>query len=58
MVVFDRVSNDLVAPKVKVDNKEGGLLASEHLIEQGYKRITILTSPQTLAPAIVARKVT
>ena len=48
MVVFDRVSNDLVAPKVKVDNKEGGLLATEHLIEQGYKRIAILAGPANL----------
>ena len=49
MVVFDRVSSDLIAPKVKIDNVEGGCLATEHLIEQGYKRIAILAGPQNLA---------
>jgi LacI family transcriptional regulator len=49
MVVFDRVSSDLVAPKVKLDNVEGGYLAAEHLIEQGYKRIAVLAGPKNLA---------
>jgi len=49
MVVFDRVSSDLVAPKVKLDNVEGGYLATEHLIEQGYKNIAILAGPKNLA---------
>lgn len=49
MVVFDRVSMDLIAPKVKLDNTEGGCLATEHLIEQGYKRIAILAGPKNLA---------
>lgn len=48
MVVFDRVSSDLVAPKVKLDNAEGGCLATEHLIEQGYKRIAVLAGPKNL----------
>ena len=49
MVVFDRVSTDLIAPKVKLDNEDGGYLATEHLIEQGYKRIAILAGPKNLA---------
>jgi len=49
MVVFDRVSADLVAPKVKLDNIEGGYLAAEHLIEQGFKRIAVLAGPKNLA---------
>lgn len=48
MVVFDRVSTDLVAPKVKLDNVEGGFIATEHLIEQGYKNIAILAGPKNL----------
>jgi DNA-binding LacI/PurR family transcriptional regulator len=48
MVVFDRVSADLTAPKVKLDNVEGGCLAVEHLIEQGYKRIAVLAGPKNL----------
>ncbi len=48
MVVFDRVSGDLTAPKVKLDNVEGGCLATEHLIEQGYKRIAVLAGQKNL----------
>lgn len=48
MVVFDRVTADLVAPSVRLDNKDGGFQATEHLIEQGYKRIAILAGPKNL----------
>ena len=48
MVVFDRVTPHLVAPSVRLDNMEGGFLATEHLIEQGYKRIAILAGPKNL----------
>ena len=49
MVVFDRVVSELIAPKVKLDNTEGGSLAAEHLVEQGYKRIAVLAGPKNLA---------
>jgi DNA-binding LacI/PurR family transcriptional regulator len=48
MVVFDRVDTDLVAPKVRLDNHDGGFQATEHLIEQGYRRIAILAGPKNL----------
>ena len=48
MVVFDRVTHDLVAPGVRIDNKDGGFQATEHLIEQGYRRIAILAGPKNL----------
>lgn len=48
MVVFDRVTPALVAPSVRLDNEEGGFLATEHLLEQGYKRIAILAGPANL----------
>jgi LacI family transcriptional regulator len=48
MVVFDRVTPDLVAPSVRLDNEEGGFLATEHLLEQGFKRIAILAGPANL----------
>ncbi len=48
MVVFDRVTPDLVAPSVRIDNADGGFQATEHLIEQGYKRIAILAGPKNL----------
>lgn len=49
MVVFDRVSSDLEAPKVRINNEDGGFQATKHLIEQGYKRIAILAGPPNLA---------
>jgi DNA-binding LacI/PurR family transcriptional regulator len=48
MVVFDRVTPDLVAPSVRLDNESGGFMATEHLLEQGYKRIAILAGPKNL----------
>jgi DNA-binding LacI/PurR family transcriptional regulator len=48
MVVFDRVTPHLIAPGVRIDNMDGGFQATEHLIEQGYKRIAILAGPKNL----------
>jgi LacI family transcriptional regulator len=48
MVVFDRVTPFLKAPGVRIDNEDGGFQATEHLLEQGYKRIAILAGPKNL----------
>ena len=48
MVVFDRVTPHLKAPSVRIDNMDGGFQATEHLLEQGYKRIAILAGPKNL----------
>ncbi|MGB4844357.1 MAG: LacI family DNA-binding transcriptional regulator [Ferruginibacter sp.] len=48
LVVFDRVTTHLKAPSVRIDNEDGGFQATEHLIEQGYKRIAILAGPKNL----------
>lgn len=48
IVVFDRLPINLVAPKIRLDNEDGGLQATQHLIEQGYKRIVILAGPESL----------
>ncbi len=48
MVIFDRVTPELSAPSVRLDNENGGFIAAEHLIEQGYKRIAILAGPKNL----------
>ena len=48
MVVFDRITPHLTAPSVRIDNMDGGFQATEHLIEQGYKRIAILAGPKNL----------
>lgn len=49
MVVFDRTTPHLQAPGVRIDNMDGGFQATEHLIDQGYKRIAILAGPKNLA---------
>lgn len=48
MVLFDRITPELSAPSVRLDNENGGYIATEHLIEQGYKRIAILAGPKNL----------
>lgn len=48
MVMFDRLIPNLTAPGVRLDNEDGGFQATEHLIQQGYKRIAILAGPQNL----------
>ncbi|HMK03193.1 MAG TPA: LacI family DNA-binding transcriptional regulator [Ferruginibacter sp.] len=48
MVMFDRLIADVKVPSVRLDNKDGGLQATEHLLEQGYRRIAILAGPKTL----------
>lgn len=39
LVFFDRTKDSLKIPSVVVDDVKGGYLATEHLINQGYKRI-------------------
>jgi len=48
VVVFDRITPHLSAPSVRLDNQAGGFMATEHLIEQGYKRIAALAGPDNL----------
>ncbi|MGB8193678.1 MAG: LacI family DNA-binding transcriptional regulator [Chitinophagaceae bacterium] len=48
MVMFDRVPPDMKSPSVRIDNMDGGYQATEHLLEQGYKRIAILAGPKNL----------
>ena len=48
IVVFDRVTPHLKAPSVRIDNEDGGFQGTEHLIQQGYKRIAILAGPKNL----------
>ena len=48
IVLFDRIVPELKAPRVRLDNKKGGILATQHLIDQGYKKIAILAGPKNL----------
>jgi LacI family transcriptional regulator len=44
IIFFDRVEESSNHPKVIIDNYKSGYQATEHLIEQGCKRIVILTA--------------
>jgi len=48
IVFFDRVANELESSKVIVDDFLGGYQATQHLLQQGYKRIAHLAGPGTL----------
>jgi len=48
LVLFDRVIDSIATPKVRLDNVAGGVLATQHLVDQGYKKIAILVGPQNL----------
>lgn len=48
MVMFDRLMPDRNVPGVRIDNEDAGFQATEHLLQQGYKRIAILAGPKNL----------
>ena len=49
IVFFDRVPQDYITHKITADNFAGAYQATQHLIEQGYRRIAHLTSPAWLS---------
>ena len=48
LVFFDRVAHGLKCSKVTVDDFMGGYQATQHLIQQGYKKIMHLGGPEYL----------
>ena len=48
IVFFDRTNDELETDSVSIDDHKGGYMATEHLIEQGYKRIAHISGPQHL----------
>lgn len=48
LVFFDRVADEIDAHKIVVDDFGGALLATQHLIEQGKKRIAMIGGPLNL----------
>lgn len=48
VVLFNRVCDEMDAPKVIVDDYEGAFNAVEHLIQSGKKRIAHLAGPSSL----------
>jgi DNA-binding LacI/PurR family transcriptional regulator len=49
IVFFNRICEEMIVPKVIVDDYEGAFEAVEHLISTGKKRIAHLAGPNTLA---------
>jgi DNA-binding LacI/PurR family transcriptional regulator len=49
IVFFDRVSNDIEASKVVVDDYKGAFDVVAHLIKSGYQRIAHLAGPKNLS---------
>src|ERR1051325_9807343 len=49
IVFFDRVTNEIQTHKVGANNYMGAFRATEHLIEQGYKKIAHITSSSYLS---------
>jgi len=49
LVFFDRISAELAVSAVTVNDRKGSFLATEHLIQQGYRRIACMTGPTSLA---------
>ncbi len=46
IVFLDRVPPNLQIDKVIIDDSAGGYKAAKHLIEKGYRKLAILTTPQ------------
>lgn len=48
IIFFDRANSDLGIHSVVIDDYKGAFMATEHLIEQGYKRIAHISGPPHL----------
>jgi LacI family transcriptional regulator len=46
LVLFDRVVDEILCDKVVVDDVGAGYKATQHLIENGCKKIALITTPQ------------
>lgn len=44
LILFDRVSTELKVPTVTLNDFKAGYLATQHLIDQGYKNIAFVTT--------------
>jgi LacI family transcriptional regulator len=48
LILFDRINESLVTPSVSINDRKGGFIATEHLIEQGYKKIAYISARQDI----------
>jgi LacI family transcriptional regulator len=46
LVLFDRANDSIGVPSVVIDDYNGAMLATEHLIQQGYQRIAHIAGQQ------------
>ncbi|WP_423147096.1 LacI family DNA-binding transcriptional regulator [Rubrolithibacter danxiaensis] len=46
LILFDRADDNLSVPSVVIDDYRGAFMATEHLIQQGYKRIAHISGQQ------------
>lgn len=51
LVFFDRVAENIDAPKITTDDYDSGVKATEHLIEKGCRRIAFISNSATLSIA-------
>lgn len=49
LTFFDRALDDVPAPSVTIDDYKGGYMATEHLIQAGYKQIVHITETRNLS---------
>ncbi|PRX56485.1 LacI family DNA-binding transcriptional regulator [Flagellimonas meridianipacifica] len=49
VVLFDRITNEIDCDKVIIDDKLGGYLATKKLIEQGKRKIALITTDDYLS---------
>ncbi|MEM9075829.1 MAG: LacI family DNA-binding transcriptional regulator [Bacteroidota bacterium] len=49
VVLFDRITNEIDCDKVIIDDKMGGYLATKTLIEQGKRKIALITTDDYLS---------
>jgi len=52
LVFFDRVVSEIETDKIVVDDFDGAFQVTQHLIDQGYRRIAHLAGPQNLTSYI------
>jgi LacI family transcriptional regulator len=48
LILFDRINESLTTSSVSINDRKGGFIATEHLINQGYKKIAYISAKQNI----------